>query len=578
MPTTVDELKIAQLPPYQKRSFVPEKADLSNKEEAVKLYQQLLNRSIQSKEELEQWLMDRSELEACLDQEGAILYIHMTCQTDDPQKANAYRHFIETVVPAVKPLEDQCNQKYLKERKRFPLDRDFYQIYDRTVQVDIDLFRNENVPLQTKVALLAQKYQEIFGTMMVNFEGQEYTLPQMAKFLLSEDRSIREQAWRATAKRRLKEHKRLDDVFEEMLRLRHKIAVNAGFRNFCEYQFMAYHRFDYTQKDCRKYHEAVEDLVVPLWKKILARRRSQMKLASLRPWDLDVDPLGRPALAPFTKAEELVEGVKTIFEHLNKELGEQFQQIMELGLLELPSRKGKAPGGYQAILAEVRKPFIFMNAVGLDDDVRTLLHEGGHAFHALASASQKLFAYRHAPMEFCEVASMSMELLGGEHLFPFYNTEDQERSCLRHLEDVVYTLLWVATIDTLQEWIYIHPDQSSEERAQAWLKVHQRFGSEFLDWRDLEEEHKFFWHRQLHIFEAPFYYIEYGIAQLGALQIWLSTKKNLSQAMSKYRHALTLGRSRPLPDLFATAGLKFDFSAKTIVPLVKLLSQELKII
>ncbi len=576
MSAMTDELKIDRLPAFQKRHFVPDKANLTDKNEVTALYAKLLERPISSSGELEQWLTDRSELEACLDQAGTVLYIRMTCQTDDPLKAKAYQNFIETVVPAVKPLDDGLNKKYLEARKKFPLD-EAYAIYDRTIQSDIDFFRQENVPLQTKVALLSQEYQTICGAMTVSFNGQEYTLPQMSKFLLEQDRLLRENAWRAVAERRLKDKQKLDHLFDEMLKLRHKIALNADCRDFCEYQFRAYHRFDYTQNDCHAYHAAIEKCVLPVLKKILSRRCERMRLSALRPWDTAVDPTGRPPLKPFSKIEELLEGTKTIFSRLDKELGTQFAQMINLGLLDLASRKGKAPGGYQSTLTEARKPFIFMNAVGVDDDVHTLLHEGGHAFHALASASQKLFSYRHAPMEFCEVASMGMELLGNEFLSAFYAHDDEERSRTEHLEDVVSTLVWVAVVDAFQEWIYAHPEQTPEERAKAWLATRKRFGSDLIDWSGLEKEQTYLWHRQLHIFEVPFYYIEYGIAQLGALQLWLSAKKDRSKALEQYRYALSLGRSRPLPELFAAAGLKFDFAESTVAPLMELISKELKL-
>ena len=571
------DLNFAALPHYQKRKFLPEKVNFSNKEEAAAVYERLLSRSINSAKDLEQWLLDRSELETALDQAGSVLYIRMTCQTNDPERAKAYQHFIETVVPAVKPLDHQLNQKYLQAVSNFPLESKRYALYDRRIRSDMDLFRQENIPLQTAVALLAQEYQTICGAMMVNFQSKEQTLPQMGKFLLEPERGLREAAWRATAHRRLQDSAKLDALFDEMLKLRDKIAHNAGLKNFCEYQFQTYHRFDYTQKDCEQYHQAIEQLVVPLWKKILEKRRQQMKLDTLRPWDTAVDPLGRKPLKPFQEVPELLEGVKNIFLKMDQDLGQQFAEMIKLGLLDLASYKGKAPGGYQTVLAEARKPFIFMNAVGVDDDVRTLLHEAGHAFHALASSHHPLFAYRHAPMEFCEVASMSMELLGGEYLSVFYDSEDWQRSHAIQLEEMVYILIWVAVIDAFQQWIYQSPDHNLEERSAAWLRIHRRFGADLVDWSGLEKEQGWLWHRQLHIFEVPFYHIEYGIAQLGALQLWTRAKKDLAGTLADYRKALSLGASRPLPELFTAAGLKFDFSEKTIAPLMQAIKAELKV-
>ncbi len=575
MTTAIEPLDISRLPPYHKRRFVPEGFDFYSAAAVGALYEKLRDRPVSSSDELDVWLLDRSEMEAALDQAASVLYIRMTCQTDNPEYASAYTKFIEEIIPAVRPIEDTINQKYLSLRQQFPVDKKRFEVYDRVLKNDVELFRKENVPLQRDVQLLSQDYQTICGAMTVNFQGEEKTLPQMAKFLQEPDRDLREAAWRATAQRRYQEKDKLNDLFDRMLHMRHEIALNAGCRNFMEYQFRAYHRFDYTPVDCKKYHLSIEDIVVPVCQKISARRAEQMGLQKLRPWDTQVDSLSRPALKPFTEVHELIEGVKKIFLNINPDLGAQFTEMATDKLLDLASRKGKAPGGYQNTLSEIRKPFIFMNSVGVDDDVRTLLHEGGHAFHAFASAAQPIYSYRHAPMEFCEVASMTMELLANDHLHEFYSPDDKARSCYSHLEDLIQLLAWVATVDAFQHWIYENPKHTSFEREAKWVEIYERFGGTFLDWTGFEKFEATLWHRQLHIFEVPFYYIEYGIAQLGALQIWLKAKQDLPKAVADYRHALSLGGSRPLPELFAAAGLKFDFSGDTIAPLVKAVQNEL---
>ncbi len=578
MMTEVNELNFEKLKPYQGRSFVPEKVNLRNKEEVVILYKKLIECPVHSPQDLEKWLLDRSDLEAAVDQEGTVLYIRMTCQTDDKARAKAYQDFIENVVPAIKPLDDQLNRKYLTAVKEFNAPSERYRLYNRTIQTDIDLFVEKNVPLQTKVALLSQEYQTVTGAMTVEFQGKERTLVEMSKYLFEPDRVLRESAWRSVAERRIQDKEKIDGLFDQMLALRHEIAVNAGFKNFRDYQFLSYHRFDYTPQDCRQYHDSIEKLLVPLWKKILDKRRDEMKLAKLRPWDLDVDPLGRPPLKPFSEVSELVAGVAKMFDNTDPDLGKNFKMMNDLGLLDLANRKGKAPGGYQSTLAEVRKPFIFMNSVGVDDDIRTLLHEGGHAFHALACADEPLYAYRHGPMEFNEVASMAMELLVGNAVDVFYKPEDVKRSNIMHIEGIIQILVWVAVIDSFQHWIYENPNHTREERAQTWLSIRQRFGTDLVDWSGLEEFHKTLWHRQLHIFEVPFYYIEYGIAQLGALQLWTNAKKNKRGALAAYKKGLSLGGSRPLPELYQAAGIKFDFSEQTIAPLVRAIAREIQLI
>ena len=504
-----------------------------------------------------------------------MLYIRMTCQTDDAARVQSYTDFLETIVPATKVFEDRLNTKYLKEFERFALAEDRYGIYTRAVRTDIELFNEKNVEVQTKVDLLSQEYQGICGAMMVEFDGQERTLQEMGKFLLEPDRALRERAWRASSQRRLRESAKLDRLFDQMLALRDEVGRNAGFDNFRDYKFKSLHRFDYTPQDCRQYHESIERLVVPLWTQILEQRKATMKLADLRPWDTSVDPLGRAPLKPFEKVDDLVDGCREIFCRVDPDLGAQFSQMADTGLLDLVSRRGKAPGGYQSTLNEARKPFIFMNAVGIDGDVRTLLHEGGHAFHALACAADPLLDYRHGPMEFNEVASMGMELLADRHLDVFYGQEDEARSRVKHLEDVIFTLVWVATIDAFQHWIYEHPRHSAAERREEWLAIRKRFSGGVVDWSGLDEEQAFLWHWQLHIFEVPFYYIEYGIAQLGALQLWLNGKKDRAKTLRQYREGLSLGGSRPLPELFTAAGLRFDFSEKMIAPMIEEVQKEL---
>lgn len=468
-----NSLNFAEIAPYQGRQFVPCDADLSNVGQVVGLYNKLLEREIASVKELEALLLDRSEFEAALDQHKAVLYIRMTCQTDDPARAQAYKSFTETILPAMKPLADELDRKYLDACKNISLDEKRYEVYDRSVRTDVELFRQENVALQTKEELLSQEYQAVRGTMTVTFQGQEYTIPEMRKFLEQTDRSLRESAWRARANRLLQDAERLDEIFDKMLGLRQQIAANAGFENYSDYKFREYHRFDYTVNDCRQYHGAVEKLVVPVLARIYKQRKKEMNLSSLRPWDLDVDAQGREPLRPFERIDEYLKGSKEIFSRIDPELGSQFQEMIDLGLLDVGSRKGKAPGGYQENLSEARKPFIFGNAVGTDDNLRLILHEGGHAFHSFACAGDPLLNYRHAPIEFCEVASMSMELLARKHLGVFYSEEDADRSRRVQLEFIVFILAWVGTIDAFQHWLYENPNHSLDERRDAWLGIYR---------------------------------------------------------------------------------------------------------
>ncbi|MFQ6033332.1 MAG: M3 family oligoendopeptidase [Candidatus Bipolaricaulia bacterium] len=559
-------LDLRDLPRDHPREFLPEGLDLGEWEEIELLFKELDGRKIDSMERLERWLRDWSELEAALDEEGAVRYIRMTCQTDDPERERAYLEFIEEIEPRIKPRLQRLRERYVKSPARGELPP-FYHVLDRSIANRVELFREENVPLETEEARLAQRYQKIAGAMTVQFQGEEQTLQQMARYLEEPGRKIRREAWELAEERRLQDREELDEIYDELLALRERIAHNAGFPDYREYAFRARERFDYTPEDCGRFHQAVEEQVVPLLRELQRGRQGELGLDTLRPWDLQVDPKNRPPLRPFREATELTEGCGEIFQQVGPGLGRSFRRLEELGLLDLESRKGKAPGAYSATLAEKRLPFIFANSVGRDGDLQTMLHESGHAFHSLAAREQPLFFYRRAPLEFAEVASMGMELLGGEHLDVFYSGEDALRSRREHLEGIVRLLPWIATIDSFQHWIYTHPAHSREERKAYWLELRRRFGG-VESWTGYENVLENQWQRQLHLFEVPFYYIEYGIAQLGALGVWRNAEEDKAGTIAAYRGALALGGSRPLPELFAAAGLRFDFSSETVAQAV----------
>ncbi|MCZ7643804.1 MAG: M3 family oligoendopeptidase [Planctomycetota bacterium] len=565
-----------RLKPLQPRRFVPERIDLGDWAQLEPLLQRLdaEGAELPDAQALEAWLLRVSEFGAALYQEEARRYINMTCQTDDPASEAAFLAFVEQIEPRLKPWLQKLDQRYLACPHRAKLPPSRYEVFDRDTRKDVELFREENVPLQTEQAKLAQQYQKTMGAMTVTFRGEELTVLQAGRYLEEPERATREQVYRLISERRLQDRERIEELYEQLLGLRERIGRNAGFGSFREYAFKSNSRFDYTPADCEAFHDAVERHVVPLARKLQERRRRIMGLEQLRPWDLGVDPRGRPPLRPFQGAQELAEKSHEIFRRIDPSLGDDFKILIERELLDLESRKGKAPGGYQHSLEEARLPFIFMNAVGLQRDVQTLLHEGGHAFHALAMRQEPLLSYRHPPLEFCEVASMSMELLAGPHLEVFYAKENADRARRTHREEIVALLPWIATIDAFQHWVYTHAGHTRAERRDAWLATRRRFGG-IEDWSGLEEAEACLWHKQGHLFGAPFYYIEYGIAQLGALQVWLNYLNDPRRALAQYRAGLALGRSRPLPELFAAAGIRFDFSAAAVKPLAEVLEREL---
>ncbi len=524
--------------------------------------------------DLERWLLDWSELGAALDQDSSERYIAMSCHTENTEAEKAYLHIVENIEPKRKPREFKLAQIFIDHPLRDKLPKKRYEVFDRNTELQVKLFRPKNVPLETEDAKLGQQYQKMTGSLTVKFRGEEKTLVQMARYQEETDRNMRQEAWELVANRRLQELDKFEEIFDQLVKLRQQIAKNAGFKNYVEYAFKNRRRFDYTPEDCLQFHDAIEKEIMPVMRQLQAERSVQLKLPALRPWDLGVDPLNRQPLRPFEQVDKMVSGTQKIFNQLDKSLGDGFQQMQDLRLLDLANRKGKAPGGYQATLAESRLPFIFMNAVGVQRDVVVMLHEAGHAFHTLANRSEDLLAYRDPPIEFCEVASMSMELLGNEYIEEFYAAPEAKRARHDHLEGIVKIFPWIASVDAFQHWIYSHPDHTRAERRAAWEKIMDRFGGD-VDWSGYESTRGYLWHPQLHTFLYPFYYVEYGIAQLGALQVWANSKHDKAKALADYKAGLALGGSRPLPELFSAAGCRFEFNQATMKPLVNLVRTEL---
>jgi oligoendopeptidase F len=518
--------------------------------------------------DLRSWIGRWSELEAAFSEESSRRYVAMTCDTEDPEKEKRYLHLETAIVPLAKPRWQALKKIYLAHPGRSKLPRKLYGVMNRFIQNEFDLYREANIPLEAKDAELRQKYQKVAGAMSAPYDGREQTLQQLGAYLEETDRPRREEVWNLIAHRRLQDRDALEDLYDAMVKLRTQIARNAGFKDYRDYSFLAKGRFDYTPRHCFDFHRANEEAVVPALRKRHERRKARMGLPVLRPWDLAVDPLGRSPLRPFRTMEELVEGCRRIFKRVHPDFERMFVAIRDRKYLDLDSRKGKAPGGYQTVFDVERMPFIFSNSAGLHRDVETLLHEGGHSFHSLQCRHQEPLFNRSYPTEFAEVASMGMELLGLPYLEEFYSKEEADRARAQHLEDLLTTYPWVATIDAFQHWVYTHPDHTRQERREAWVDLRRRLGG-LEDWSGLEEAQAYSWHRQLHLFTVPFYYIEYGIAQTGALQVWQNAKKSRRRAIADYRAAEALGFTRPLPKLFQAAKLKFDFGARTIGPLIR---------
>ena len=549
----------------------------------VELKQQI--QTLETPEALQGWLLRQSELYAMIEEEGGRRYIAFTTHTDAPSAELANRHFIEVFTPQFKPWTSQLGALYLDNPARRQLDPQRMGVHDRVLENLRRLFRPENVSLEARDDSLRIEYDKLCGEMTVRWRGKERTVDQMTALLEEPDRATREAAWRAVAVRRLVDRERINALFADMVKVRDEIARNAGLKNYRDYRHLELNRFDYSPADAQSFDEAILQEVVPVASRILRQRRETLKVERLRPWDLDVDLSGRSPLAPFTGVDRLISGCREIFGQIDPELGAQFEVMRKGGLLDLANRKGKAAGGYQWGLDEVRLPFIFMNATGIHDDVMTLLHEGGHSFHAFAVRADPLFMYRETftpglpasiPLDFAEVASQSMELFGVSRLDVFYSDPaDYRRAQRKHFESIILFLPWMATVDSFQHWVYAHPDATPRQREAEWARLYARFLPE-VDWTGLEPELGASFHKQLHFFTWPLYYTEYGVAYVGALQLWQQYTKDPASALANYRRALALGGSRSLPELFAAAGTKLDLSAPMLRSLMASLETKLK--
>lgn len=558
------------------RTYVPENLNVDDTHEVSKLYRHLLQREIPvDSAKLRQWILDWSELESVLGEVSCRRYVAMTCNTADEKAAKAYTDFVENIQPIMNEYDDKLNKKLVAHPAKDALQDEFGEWF-KGVQVSLDLFSPDNIALETEENKEIQAYQKITGGMSVEFDGETKTMQQMAAYMERTDRELRERAWRTMWERRLQDKDALDKSFDNLFAIRKQVAKNAHCKDFIDYIFLAKHRFDYSPADCEAFHESIEKLVLPLQKEIYKKRAQKMGLKRLRPWDLNVDPLDRAPLKPYSTGDELIEKVDQIFESIHPQAGKWAREMQAKKLIDPDSRLGKAPGGYQIGFDESRLPFIFMNSACTDRDIYTLLHESGHSFHQFALADQPIFPYRDVPAEFAEVASMSMELIGMSNLKPFYGNDREaiERSTIGELEDVIWLFPWVASVDSFQHRLYNFPEHTASDRSDIWTEIMDRYDAG-VDYTGLEAVRRNLWQKQLHIFECPFYYIEYGIAQIGALQVWANFKKDPKKAIDDLFRAESLGSSRPVKELFEAANIKFDFSPKTLEPLMQVVWDEL---
>lgn len=559
-------------------SFIPNPFVVQSKDDVIPLFESLLVRSIANAQDFEQFLQNVSDLESALSEDMAWRYIKMTCDTQNKDHETSYLTFVQEIQPHLSPLEDQLNRKIVNSPFAESLRQlnEGNEIYIRGLKGAVEIFREENIPIQSELATLAQEYSSIQGNMSIEWEGQTITLQQASNILMQTDRQKREQVWHLMQKRRSEDTDKLNKLFNKMVQLRHQLAVNAGFENFRDYMFKAMDRYDYDVEACKDFHRSVETAVVPMLKSLMLDRKTKMRLASLKPWDTAVDPLGREPLKPFHGGAQLLEKGIDCLERVDPYFGDCLKTMKSNNLLDLDSRLGKAPGGYNYPLAKTNMPFIFMNASGNLRDVETLVHEAGHAIHSFQMAPLTLNAYKNTPSEVAELASMSMELLTMNTWDAYFDDKSLlNRAKSEQLEGILGTLPWIAQVDAFQHWIYENPTHNDAERTARWLELCSRYGSGEVDYTDLETALENSWHKQLHIFEVPFYYVEYGFAQLGAVGVWKNYITKGQAAIEDYKAFLKLGNTKSIPNIYETAGVKFEFSESYISDLMQFVKVEL---
>jgi oligoendopeptidase F len=564
------------IPGKKPREFLPEAFVVNKWEDLEPYYRNLLERKIDGVHALENWLKDRSELDTVVQEDAGWRYIKMTCDTTDKASHDAYHSFITEIEPRIAPLENQLNLRLLGSEFLKDLRNDQYNVYLRDLKKKVEIYRDENVPLFTQIQTESQKYAVIAGAMTVTVNGKELTLQQAANFLKDPDRKVREEVYNKIASRRLQDKVKLDELFSRLVKLRNQVALNAGFVNYRDYMFASMGRFDYTPEDCYRFHDAISEAIVPLVNRFDRERKAALNLEVLKPWDKEVDVTGKPPLKPFEGGEQLMDRTISCFASIHPYLGESMRILKAMRHIDLESRIGKAPGGYNYPLYESGVPFIFMNSADSLNDLVTMVHEGGHAVHSLLVRELENVGFKSTPSEVAELASMSMELITMEHWDIFFpDPGELKRAKKQHLESIIKVLPWIAAVDKFQHWIYLNPEHTSEERSNAWVNIFKPYSGSLTDWSGQEKNFENLWQRQLHLFEVPFYYIEYGMAQLGAIAIWRNYKSEAEKALVGYMNALKLGYTKTIGDIYQAAGIKFDFSKGYVEELAVFVSNEL---
>ena len=561
----------------QKRKFIPKDFRISTWETLEVFIHNLLHRTVSNTQELECWLIDRAELEAVVEEDMAWRYILMNCDTENETLSQSFNDFVTNIEPHLAKASNKLDEKLLALPQLNQINQEKYKIVIRGLKNRKELFREKNVDIIAQLQQMEQEFGSIASKMTITHNSKELTLQQAAVHLKDTDRDVRKKVFLAIQDRRLKDEDALNNLLTKLLKKRHECALNADFENFRDYKFKDLGRFDYTKEDCFEFHNSIKQTVPTVLSTIHLQRKNSLTLDELYPWDMDVDPNNAPPLQPFSTAEELIQKTLACFKEIRPNYADYIGRMVKEGYMDLDSRIGKAPGGFNYPLYESNIPFIFMNAAGTLQDVETMVHECGHAIHSCLTASLPLIEFKSLPSEVAELASMSMELISMEHWHHFFNNADDLRRAKRsQLEGCISVLSWVAIVDEFQHKLYEQPFHSVQEREEIWTSILSSYDTGIVNWKGLEKYKKSNWQRQLHIFEVPFYYIEYGIAQLGAIAIWRNYLQNPSETLNKYESFLKLGYTIPIPDLYKAAGIEFSFSKEYISELLSFVEKQLE--
>lgn len=561
------------------RVFLPEDFVFSTWKTIAPYFDILLEADLKTKDDMVQWIVRRGEVEACFIEAYAWAQVESSCDTQSKEAKEKLRYMDAEAMPQFSVMSDKLNGKFIDCGLADTLDPEMYAEYTRCIRNQKELFRAENVPLAAQDAELEVEYSEVVSGIMMEYKGGQYTPQQMAVFLEHKDEAVRKEAYDIVKKARKAKSEIIHDIYDRMIAVRHQIAQNAGFENYRDYVFRAKNRFDYTPQDCFDFHTGIQNHMVPLYENILEEKRIQLKKEKLDVWDLAVDLDGDKPLKPFEpKQKEVLRVTKDILGSLRPKYGEYIEHMDTLGNFDVESRKGKRPGGFMSPMYETRVPFIFANCVGMQQDLNTMIHEGGHALHEMCMADQNVPSILLCEKyEMCEVASMAQELLTMEMWDIAYpNADDCLRAKRKSMVDLFHSFYWIATIDAFQHWIYENPTHSHQEREDTWKDIFVRFHPKNVAWTDYELS--LLWQRQLHLFVYPFYYIEYAIAQLGALGVWRNYQQNPEKALDDYEYGLGLGGTKALPELFEATGIPFDFSERYIKEMSDFVSKQIELL